>query len=60
MREILKNFAQNLLALNLKFYNFSIKIFNSKLPKNRLFLWKKIKYILILFAFKNITIKCKF
>lgn len=37
MREILKNFAQNLLALNLKFYNFSIKIFNFKLPKIRLF-----------------------
>ena len=37
MREILKNFAQNLLALNLKFYNFSIKIFNFKPLKNRLF-----------------------
>ena len=37
MREVLKNFAQNLLALNLKFYNFSIKIFNFKSPKNRLF-----------------------
>ncbi|EEV16482.1 hypothetical protein CAMGR0001_2858 [Campylobacter gracilis RM3268] len=30
MREILKNFAQNLLTLNLKFCNFSIKIFNFK------------------------------
>ncbi len=38
MREILKKFAQNLLTLNLKFYSFSIKIFNFKLPKNRLFL----------------------
>ena len=38
MREILKNFAHYILALNLKFYNFSIKIFNFKLPKNRLFL----------------------
>lgn len=36
MREILKNFAQNSLALNLKFYNFSIKIFSFKLPKIRL------------------------
>ena len=38
MREILKNFAQNPLALNLKFYNFSIKIFDFELPENRLFL----------------------